>query len=460
MKKLILLLALLLSTQTLGDQKISQMPTKAASATNSTDYFPMVDTSGALANKKILLSDLINIPAIATTYAPLASPTFTGTLTAPTIDATTFVGALTGHASLDLSIANNLSDLANASTSRTNLGLGTSAVQNSTFFLQVANNLSDVGTKATAFNNISPLTTGGDLLYGGTSGAGTRLANGLSGQVLKSGGGTTAPSWLSIVPESIQRFTSSTGTYNLDYSFIITSGNATAAATYTNNSVTFTVNYTVASATLVVMSGSGPPTASGTLTKTGGTGDSTLTFSQFKAPFELDVLAIGGGGAGSSGGGTVTAAGAGAQSSFGTTLITAPGGTGAAVGTLGTLGGSGASSGACGTGPVTIQASSGGPGGNGFNTSNGPGGMGGNTLLAGGGANGASANAATIGLANTGGGGGGANGGGGGGQGGSFVQCLIYSPSATYPFVVGAGGSTGGGAAGGSGLIVVRERYQ
>lgn len=50
-------------------------------------------------------------------------------------------------------------------------------------------------TKAPAFNALSPMTTGGDLIYGGASGAGTRLANGSSGQFLKSSGGTSAPTW-------------------------------------------------------------------------------------------------------------------------------------------------------------------------------------------------------------------------------------------------------------------------
>jgi hypothetical protein len=63
-------------------------------------------------------------------------------------------------------------------------------------YLLAANNLSDVATKATAFNNISPMTTGGDLIYGGASGAGTRLANGTAGQVLQSNGTTLAPTWV------------------------------------------------------------------------------------------------------------------------------------------------------------------------------------------------------------------------------------------------------------------------
>ncbi len=45
---------------------------------------------------------------------------------------------------------------------------------------------------ANAFNALSPLTTAGDIIYGGASGVGTRLAAGTSTQVLH--GGTT-PSW-------------------------------------------------------------------------------------------------------------------------------------------------------------------------------------------------------------------------------------------------------------------------
>jgi hypothetical protein len=64
------------------------------------------------------------------------------------------------------------------------------------------------------------------------------------------------------------------------YTFTVTSANATAAATYTNNGVTFTVLSTISSGTTLLCSApGGAPSASGTLTKASGTGDATITFS-------------------------------------------------------------------------------------------------------------------------------------------------------------------------------------
>lgn len=63
------------------------------------------------------------------------------------------------------------------------------------------------------------------------------------------------------------------------YVFTVTSANATVGATYTNNGHTFTVFATITGATtLKAQSDTGAPAASGTLTKTSGTGDATITF--------------------------------------------------------------------------------------------------------------------------------------------------------------------------------------
>jgi hypothetical protein len=50
----------------------------------------------------------------------------------------------------------------------------------------------------------NPMTTGGDLIYGGASGVPTRLANGTLNQILKSTGGTTAPAWTSAIMGDVQ----------------------------------------------------------------------------------------------------------------------------------------------------------------------------------------------------------------------------------------------------------------
>jgi len=61
--------------------------------------------------------------------------------------------------------------------------------------------------------------------------------------------------------------------------FTVTSANATAGATYTNNGETFTVQQTIAGATTLLCSSTGAPAASGDLTKASGTGDATIAFS-------------------------------------------------------------------------------------------------------------------------------------------------------------------------------------
>lgn len=168
----------------MADVKISQLPLGSAASTGSTDSFPYVNV-GATATYRLELSDLINLPSMVATYAAINNPTFTGTVNIPAltlvgtsvlgqcwtatdtsgnggwqncsggggggtpggsssdvqynssgsfagnssftydgagnVTAGTFIGALTGHASLDLKASNNLSDVSSASTSLNNL---------------------------------------------------------------------------------------------------------------------------------------------------------------------------------------------------------------------------------------------------------------------------------------------------------------------------------------------------
>lgn len=67
------------------------------------------------------------------------------------------------------------------------------------------------------------------------------------------------------------------------YYFTTGASNASVGATFTNNSATFTVLVTNAGGTTVICSGTGTPSASGTLTKTSGTGDATIAFSAVTA---------------------------------------------------------------------------------------------------------------------------------------------------------------------------------
>lgn len=274
-------------------------------------------------------------------------------------------------------------------------------------------------------------------------------------------------------------FGSGSGTYNLPYHFVITSGNATTGATYTNNSVTFTVYKTVSSATRVVMTGSGAPTTTGTLTKASGTGDSTLTFSKVLTPLYLRVRMVGGGGGGA-GSSTLAASnagdgGTGGNTTFGTSLLTANGGGGgAAIGRAAQGGQNTVSS------PAYGFAIEGARGGCGFLTSAATqpylGGADGASTPFGGRGDGATAAGvagfAAITNSGSGGGGGGGNGTadrtGGGGSAAGYIDAIIPATlDATYAYSIGAAGSAGSagtsgfaGGAGGSGYVSVEAYFQ
>lgn len=167
---------------------------------------------------------------------------------------------------------------------------------------------------------------------------------------------TPSSSTATLIGPIVQTFTAS-ATYNRTYVFIITEPTTPPLtnATYTNNGVTFTVarDYIAASGVLYAR-GNNVPASSGVLTKTGGTGDASVTFSSYRAPLYAlaECVGPGGGGGGATGGAAQSAAGGpGGGGSYSNKLIS-----GVALGVTETV--------TVGTGG-TAGAAAGGNGGNG-----------------------------------------------------------------------------------------------
>jgi hypothetical protein len=98
--------------------------------------------------------------------------------------------------------------------------------------LPIANGGTGQTTASTAFNALSPLTTAGDTLYGGTSGAGTRLAIGTAGQVLTVNSGATAPQWSTPTTGTVTSVSALTlGTTGTDLSSTVATGTTTPVIT-------------------------------------------------------------------------------------------------------------------------------------------------------------------------------------------------------------------------------------
>lgn len=294
---------------------------------------------------------------------------------------------------------------------------GTSA--NVTGVVAIANGGTGQTTKAAAFDALSPMTTGGDLIYGGASGTGTRLANGTVGQVLTSAGGTAAPTWSSgstFVAPTIQKFTTGSGTYTT-------------------------------------------PTSP-------------------RTPLYIRIRLVGGGGAGGGGGTTPTGGGTGGNggnTTFGSTVVVGNAGTGGGGGSSASngTGGAGGSASLSGSSGSAFSGGSGGDGDqNSIATVGAISGYGASSPLGGGAGASAASGTGRSAAANTGSGGAGAgapastNAPGGGGAGG-YADAIVTSPSATYAYAVGAAGTAGtagtagsAGGAGAAGYIEVTEYYQ
>ncbi len=198
----------------MGNIRLSGFTAKTAPV--GADIIYLGDSANSFLESKTTISQIIANNAIATYSGTITSSMLTvwnsstGITGAPILvdhsGNLTFVGTINGITLSDLLISvNNLDDLDNAATARTNLGLGTAAIKGAssntptlssvsgstivnniaifsdTFgtikdggalsgFLLAANNLSDVSNFTTAFDNISPLAVKGDLLtFNGTN---------------------------------------------------------------------------------------------------------------------------------------------------------------------------------------------------------------------------------------------------------------------------------------------------
>lgn len=501
----------------------------AGGAANSIPYQSGAGVTTFLAQGTGVLQETAGTPSFTTTPT-LTGTNFSGTAASLSIGGSAPAGSLTG-ATLAAGVT---------ASSLTSVGTISTGVWNGTT-IAIANGGTGQTTKAAAFDALSPMTTGGDLIYGGASGTGTRLANGSSGQVLQSNGGTAAPTWVTptgggtvtsvtftgdgtvlsstpssavtttgtvtaslntqtartflsgpqtgaaaaptfkaLVQPTYQSFTT-TGTASGKLFALTTSPTVSAGATYTNNSVTYTVTYALAANT-PRMYASGTGTTSGTtLTKTSGTGPSTLTFSgtpintatyttpSNPAPLYIIVRAVGGGGGGGPGGGinAGSTGGSGTPTVFGG--IFCGSGTGGNAGSTtvnGTTNGSGSANFLLAnfTSILNLDSVTGGDGDkllSGTLTTNG--GLGGRSGFIGG----------VAGTGTSYGDGGGGNIGGstvypgGGASSGGYFEGISTTLLSSYPYAIGTAGAGGTpGSSGNAGLdgqigkVIVEEHYQ
>ena len=79
--KTITILLSLFSSVALADTKISQLPIGSAASTSVNDSFPYVNSVSGT-SQRLTLWDLINLPAMTSTFATVSNPTFSGTITA------------------------------------------------------------------------------------------------------------------------------------------------------------------------------------------------------------------------------------------------------------------------------------------------------------------------------------------------------------------------------------------
>lgn len=164
-------------------------------------FMGTIDSQTKSANGAVQVGNQLVMQTADATYPGLVSTSSQTLAGAKTFSTAPILSSLTASLPLKLDASKNITSAA--------INLSGSEI---TSTLPLANGGTGQTTKAAAFDALSPMTTVGDIIYGGTSGTGTRLAAGTSGQYLKSNG-AAAPSWATFTVPTVQRFTSGSGTY-------------------------------------------------------------------------------------------------------------------------------------------------------------------------------------------------------------------------------------------------------